>query len=125
MIIINGVGYNPEADTTLLDYLRNTLHLTGAKDGCSEGACGACSVIINGKLRRACREKLSKLDNAEIITIEGLSEREKKVYSYAFAKAGAVQAIRKSRKRYSSRPVSSKAVLKLLKMIQIQGFPAT
>ena len=91
MIIINGVGYNPEADTTLLDYLRNTLHLTGAKDGCSEGACGACSVIINGKLRRACREKLSKLDNAEIITIEGLSEREKKVYSYAFAKAGAVQ----------------------------------
>ena len=91
MITINGIQYSPESDTTLLDYLRNTLHLTGTKDGCSEGACGACSVIINGKLRRACREKLSKLENAEIITIEGLSEREKQVYSYAFAKRGAVQ----------------------------------
>ena len=91
MITINGIQYSPKSDTTLLDYLRNTLHLTGTKDGCSEGACGACSVIINGKLRRACREKLSKLENAEIITIEGLSEREKQVYSYAFAKRGAVQ----------------------------------
>lgn len=91
MITINGIQYSPESGTTLLDYLRNTLHLTGTKDGCSEGACGACSVIINGKLRRACREKLSKLENAEIITIEGLSEREKQVYSYAFAKRGAVQ----------------------------------
>ena len=91
MITINGIRYSPKSDTTLLDYLRNTLHLTGTKDGCSEGACGACSVIINGKLRRACREKLSKLENAEIITIEGLSEREKQVYSYAFAKRGAVQ----------------------------------
>ena len=91
MITINGIQYSPESDTTLLDYLRNTLHLTGTKDGCSEGACGACSVIINGKLRRACKEKLSKLENAEIITIEGLSEREKQVYSYAFAKKGAVQ----------------------------------
>lgn len=91
MITINGIQYSPESDTTLLDYLRNTLHLTGTKDGCSEGACGACSVIINGKLRRACREKLSKLENAEIITIEGLSEREKQVYSYTFAKRGAVQ----------------------------------
>ena len=91
MITINGIQYSPESGTTLLDYLRNTLHLTGTKDGCSEGACGACSVIINGKLRRACKEKLSKLENAEIITIEGLSEREKQVYSYAFAKKGAVQ----------------------------------
>ena len=91
MITINGIQYSPKSDTTLLDYLRKTLHLTGTKDGCSEGACGACSVIINGKLRRACREKLSKLENAEIITIEGLSEREKQVYSYAFAKRGAVQ----------------------------------
>lgn len=91
MITINGIQYSPKSDTTLLDYLRNTLHLTGTKDGCSEGACGACSVIINGKLRRACKEKLSKLENAEIITIEGLSEREKQVYSYAFAKKGAVQ----------------------------------
>ena len=88
---INGREYTEDKDTTLLDYLRNTLSLTGTKDGCSEGACGTCSVIINGKLRKACTQKLSKLDGADIITIEGLSEREKAVYSYAFAEAGAVQ----------------------------------
>ncbi len=88
---INGREYTEDKDTTLLDYLRNTLSLTGTKDGCSEGACGTCSVIINGKLRKACSQKLSKLDGADIITIEGLSEREKTVYSYAFAEAGAVQ----------------------------------
>ena len=90
-IIINNKQYTTEEDTTLLRYLRDTLHLTGVKDGCSEGACGACSVIINGKLRKACTQKLSKLDGAEVITIEGLSEREKAVYSYAFTEAGAVQ----------------------------------
>ena len=90
-ITINNKTYTPEKDTTLLDYLRNTLHLTGTKDGCSEGACGACSVIINGKLRKACTQKLSRLDGASIITIEGLSDREKAVYSYAFTEAGAVQ----------------------------------
>ena len=90
-ITINNRTYSPEKDATLLDYLRNTLFLTGTKDGCSEGACGACSVIINGKLRKACTQKLSKLDGAEVITIEGLTEREKAVYSYAFTEAGAVQ----------------------------------
>ena len=88
---INGQEYTEERDTTLLDYLRNTLNLTGAKDGCSEGACGTCSVIIDGKLRKACSQKLSKLDGARITTIEGLSDREKSVYGYAFAEAGAVQ----------------------------------
>ena len=90
-ITINNKKHFPDKDTTLLDYLRNTLSLTGTKDGCSEGACGACSVIINGKLRKACTQRLSKLDGAEVITIEGLSEREKAVYSYAFTACGAVQ----------------------------------
>ena len=88
---INNINYTTDSDTTLLNYIRNTLGLTGTKDGCSEGACGACSVIINGKLRKACKEKLSKLDGAEIVTIEGLSEREKAIYTYAFTEAGAVQ----------------------------------
>lgn len=90
-ITVNGKPYSPAEDTTLLDYLRNTLGLTGTKDGCSEGACGACSVIINGKLRKACTQKLSKLDGSSVITIEGLSEHEKEVYAYAFTEAGAVQ----------------------------------
>ena len=88
---INGQEYSEERDTTLLDYLRNTLNLTGTKEGCSEGACGTCSVIINGRLRKACTQRLSKLDGAEITTIEGLSGREKDVYSHAFSEAGAVQ----------------------------------
>ncbi len=89
--IVNGKEYSDDRDITLLDFLRNSLNFTGTKDGCSEGACGTCSVIINGKLRKACSQKIQKLDGAEIITIEGLSEREKNVYAYAFAEAGAVQ----------------------------------
>ena len=90
-ITVNKKTYTTDKDTTLLDFLRNTLSLTGTKDGCSEGACGACSVIIDGKLAKACTRKLSRIDGSSVITIEGLSEREKAVYSYAFAKAGAVQ----------------------------------
>ena len=88
---VNNVDVYPEHDCKLLDYLRNTLKLTGTKDGCSEGACGACTVIINGKATKACIPMLSKLDGAEVITIEGLSELEKEIYAYCFAEAGAVQ----------------------------------
>ena len=90
-IIVNGTRYSTDKDMTLLSFLREELSLTGTKDGCSEGACGACSVIIDGKLAKACTRKLSKIDGSSVITIEGLSEREKAVYSYAFASAGAVQ----------------------------------
>lgn len=88
---INGKKYITNKDTTLLKFLRDYLGLMGTKDGCSEGACGACTVIIEGKAERACVQKLSKLDGKNIITIEGLSEREKEVYAYTFSKAGAVQ----------------------------------
>lgn len=90
-IIVNGTKHSPEKDMTLLSFLREELSLTGTKDGCSEGACGACSVIIDGKLVKACTRKLSKLDGCSVVTIEGLSEREQAVYSYAFSQAGAVQ----------------------------------
>ena len=91
MLIVNGIEVHPEKDEKLLLYLRDTLNLTGTKDGCSEGACGACSVIVNGKLTKACVPMLSRIDGAEVITIEGLSAREKEVYSYSFAECGAVQ----------------------------------
>ena len=90
-LTINGVIYHPEKDEKLLSYLRDTLRLTGTKDGCSEGACGACTVIVNGKTMKACVPLLSKLENAEVITIEGLSKHEQDVYSYCFSEAGAVQ----------------------------------
>ncbi len=88
---VNGVERQFEEDIKLIDYLRYELKLTAVKDGCSAGACGACSVIADGKVIRACIMKLSKLEGKEIITVEGLTDREKDVYGYAFAKAGAVQ----------------------------------
>ena len=90
-ILINGIHYHVEQDMSLLRFLRDILKLEGTKDGCSEGACGACTVIIDGKAQRACVQKLSRLEGKSIITIEGLTDREKEVYSYSFAKAGAVQ----------------------------------
>ena len=78
-------------DMRLLPFLRNNLRLTGVKDGCSEGACGACTVIIDGKATKSCVVSLSRLEGKHITTIEGLSEREKNVYGFCFAESGAVQ----------------------------------
>lgn len=86
----NSITYNGP-DKKLLRFLREDLNLTGTKDGCSEGACGTCTVLVDGKKTKACIPSLSKLEGKSIITIEGLSEREKDVYSYCFAEAGAVQ----------------------------------
>lgn len=88
---VNGISCQTETDMRLLDYLRNELRLTGTKDGCSAGACGTCTVICDGKKIRACAVKTSKLEGKSIITIEGLTDREKEVYVYAFGEAGAVQ----------------------------------
>ena len=67
------------------------MHLTGTKDGCSEGACGTCTVIIDGKTVKACTVKLHQLEGRNVCTVEGLSEEEKKLYTWAFGEAGAVQ----------------------------------
>jgi selenium-dependent xanthine dehydrogenase len=88
---INGIVYQAEQDKTLLRFLRDDLHLTAAKDGCSEGACGACTVIIDGETVKACTKKLSQLKGCKVVTVEGLSWREQTVYTYAFSEAGAVQ----------------------------------
>lgn len=90
-INVNGVNYECKEDKKLLDFLQNDLRITSAKDGCSEGACGACTVLVDGKKVKACVFKLSKLDGKSVVTVEGLSEREKEVYVYAFGEAGAVQ----------------------------------
>ena len=90
-VLVNGKTYEAEKDKKLMRFLRDDLHLTSVKDGCSEGACGTCTVLVDGKTTRACIPMLSKVEGKEIVTAEGLSEREKEVYSYAFATAGAVQ----------------------------------
>ena len=78
-------------DKRLIDFLREDLRLTSVKEGCSEGACGTCTVIVDGKKIKACVQKLSRMDGKKITTVEGLSPREKEVYAYCFAQAGAVQ----------------------------------
>lgn len=88
---VNGKTFEVEQDKKLMRFLRDDLNLKSVKDGCSEGACGTCTILIDGKATRSCIPMLSKMANKKIVTIEGLSEREKEVYSYVFAKAGAVQ----------------------------------
>lgn len=90
-VLVNGKKYEVEKDKKLMRFLRDDLHLTSVKDGCSQGACGTCTVLVDGKATRACIPTLSKVEGKEIITVEGLSDREKDVYTYAFATAGAVQ----------------------------------
>lgn len=90
-LTINGVVYSSEKDQKLIRFLRDELKLKSVKDGCNEGACGSCTVIIDQKATRACVFTLSRLEGKNVTTIEGLTEREKEVYSYAFAEAGAVQ----------------------------------
>ena len=88
---VNGKETTASGNQKLIRFLRDELHLTSVKDGCSEGACGTCTVLIDGKPTKACVPVLDKLDGKHIVTVEGLSPFEKKVYTYAFGAAGAVQ----------------------------------
>lgn len=91
IVNINGQEYQWDTDMVLMDYLRDVLGITSVKNGCKEGACGTCTVIIDGKTARACIQKLSRLEGKKIQTIEGFTKREKEVFSYSFAASGAVQ----------------------------------
>ena len=88
---VNGKTVTVEKNQKLLRYLRDELRLTSVKDGCSEGACGTCTVLVDGKPVRACIQQTDKLQGKSVVTVEGLSDFEKEVYTYAFGEAGAVQ----------------------------------
>ncbi len=88
---LNGTQVTPEKNQKLLRYLRDVHHLTSCKDGCSEGACGTCTVLIDGKTVRACTVKTDELEGKSVLTVEGLSDFEQKVFTWAFGEAGAVQ----------------------------------
>ncbi|WP_411679735.1 selenium-dependent xanthine dehydrogenase [Clostridium thailandense] len=88
---VNGKEVISKIDKTLLSFLRDDLRITSAKDGCSEGACGTCTVLVDGKAVKACVQKVSKFVGKHILTVEGLSYREKEVYEHCFGESGAVQ----------------------------------
>lgn len=90
-IRINEKDYKVEKDQTLLRFLRDVCKLKSVKDGCSEGACGTCHVLIDGVPQKACGPMISMLEGKDIMTVEGLTEREKEIYVRAFGEAGAVQ----------------------------------
>jgi CO/xanthine dehydrogenase Mo-binding subunit/aerobic-type carbon monoxide dehydrogenase small subunit (CoxS/CutS family) len=94
-ISVNGKPFIYESsneNTTLLFYLRNILRLMGTKNGCNEGTCGACTVIVEGKAVLSCRTFMRDLEDKRVMTIEGLSDKNHvSALVYAFVKAGAVQ----------------------------------
>jgi len=73
---VNGVEHRLQLDprTTLLDALREHLHLTGSKKGCGLGQCGACTVLMDGKRVKSCLSLAALVEGREITTIEGLAE---------------------------------------------------
>ena len=74
--VINGEKKEMDVrpDKRLLDFLREDLHLMGTKEGCGEGECGACTVIIDGRAQHSCLTMVGQVDGCEIITIEGLEK---------------------------------------------------
>ena len=79
-------------NTTLVDFIRKDLQLTGTKTGCGTGDCGSCVVLINGKPTKSCIFPARKAHETEIITIEGIAQGETlSPIQEAFVKSGAIQ----------------------------------
>jgi len=92
--ILNGknVSYELESDKRLLDFIRDDLKLTGTKEGCGEGECGACTIIVNNKAVNSCLMFTSEINGTNVLTIEGLEKNgEIDIIQKAFIDKGAVQ----------------------------------
>lgn len=92
--ILNGKEMSLEVpgNRRLLDFIREDLHLTGTKEGCGEGECGACTVLLNGKAIHSCLTTAGQLDKGELLTIEGLEKNgELDQIQKSFVKKSAIQ----------------------------------
>lgn len=92
---LNGAEVNVtvEDDWRLIDCLRNELHLTGTKEGCGEGECGACTVLLDGKAVNSCLFPALEAEGKNIVTIEGIQSPENRLspLQQAFVDKGAIQ----------------------------------
>ena len=79
---VNGMRRTTTEKKSLLRYLRDDLHLFSVKDGCSEGACGTCTIIVDGVAVKACVLTTDKSVGRNIVTVEGLTEREQDAFVY-------------------------------------------
>jgi len=93
-LIVNNKNIKMDVDPTkrLIDFLRDDLNLTGVKEGCSEGECGACTVIKDGVAVTSCTILAGQVNGSEIITIEGLEKNgELNIIQKSFIENGAIQ----------------------------------
>jgi carbon-monoxide dehydrogenase small subunit len=93
-LTVNGEEYETVVapNQTLLEVMRDELYLTGTKEGCSEGACGTCTVLLDGKPVRSCLTLAVEVQGREITTIEGLASMgELHPVQRAFVEYGAIQ----------------------------------
>jgi len=93
-IRVNGINYalEVEAQDTLLTILRDKLDITGPKECCGVGECGACTVLVDGKAVNSCLVLAVEMDGHDIVTVEGLGEPGKlSTLQEAFIEAGAIQ----------------------------------
>ncbi|AKN31787.1 ferredoxin [Clostridium carboxidivorans P7] len=92
--MLNGkqVRSSAKENERLLDVLRNEFHITGVKCSCKEGECGACSVILDGRLVNSCLVAVGSIDGSNVMTIEGYRETKQfEVLDKAYASVSAVQ----------------------------------
>lgn len=89
--VVNGVEHVTTQNKPLLRYLRDDLNLTSVKDGCSEGACGTCTVMVDGMPVKSCVLSTKLTQGRTVTTVEGLTDAEKEAFVYAFGAVGAVQ----------------------------------
>lgn len=88
---VNGVERTTSENKPLLRYLRDDLHIHSAKDGCSEGACGTCTIHVDGVATKACVLTTKLAAGRDIVTVEGLPHEVQEAFVYAFGAVGAVQ----------------------------------
>ncbi len=88
---LNGKAVAAEGGRSLLSYLRDEARMTAAKNGCGEGTCGTCAVIVDGRLLTSCLTALERIEGKSVVTVEGIDAPEMACYERAFAEAGAVQ----------------------------------